>query len=168
MKTRLALFLLAFGSCFPCWCFACNRRPSPRYAFAFDIGGGRTVHVWSTRLGPDHWLDSDPYPLMVFYRIDANGRALATRTFMDHDDGKEYQFNVLVAEGGQLVCVYEVSRGSENGYMTILYDAGSGESWPRDRGLWISNPEIKRKWRERFERLQREHPSYRIPRHLLE
>jgi hypothetical protein len=60
MKTRFALFLLAIGSCFPCWCLACHRRPSPRFAFAFDLGGGRTVHVWSTRLGPAHWLDDDP------------------------------------------------------------------------------------------------------------
>jgi hypothetical protein len=105
---------------------------------------------------------------MVYYRIDRNGTELAPTTFLEHDDGKEYQFKVLVAEGGRLVCVYEVSRGSDNSYLTILYDARSGESWPRDRANWISNPEIKRKWRERFERLQREHPSYRMPRDLLE
>jgi hypothetical protein len=160
MKTRFALFLLAVGSCFPCWCFACHRQPSPRFAFAFDIGGGRTVHVWSTRLGPAHWLDDDPYPLMVFYRIDANGRELAPMSFMEHDDRGSYQFKVLLAEGGQLACVYEVSRGSNNGYMTVLYDAVSGESWPRDSS--------NRKWRERFERVRREHPSYRMPRGLLE
>jgi hypothetical protein len=97
---------------------------------------------------------------MVYYRIDRNGTELAPTTFLDDDDGKEYQFKVLVAEGGRLVCVYEVSRGSDNSYLNILYDAGSGESWPRDRS--------NRKWRERFERLQREHPSFRMPRRLLE
>jgi hypothetical protein len=97
---------------------------------------------------------------MVFYRIDANGRELVPMTLMEHDDRGSYQFKVLLAEGGQLACVYEVSRGSNNGYMNILYDAVSGESWPRDSS--------NRKWRERFERLQREHPSYRMPRGLLE
>lgn len=158
------LFLLG-GLCGGCLWSALER---PRFTQTFDIGGGRTLTVWSVRRDVLLDFDTDPNPLMVHYRIDRDGTELVPTTFLDHDDEGSYQFNVLVAEGGRLVCAYEVSRGSENGYMTILYDAASGESWPRDNANWHFYPAVKRKWRERFERVQREHPGYQMPRGLQE
>jgi hypothetical protein len=150
-----------FGLCSFClW----GMKERPRFDYKFDAGMGRMIRVWSIRR--DEWFVG-PNPLMVYYRIDQNGTELVHTTFMNHDDGGEYQFKALIAERGQLVCVYEVSRGSKDEFMTILYDATSGESWPRDNANWYFYPEIKRKWRERFERVQREYPDYQMPRDLL-
>jgi hypothetical protein len=61
--------------------------------------------------------------------------------------------------------VYEVNRWE---HVSVLYDAESGESWPRDGGNWHMDPDVRRKWRERFERVRREHPDCPVPRKLSE
>jgi hypothetical protein len=106
--------------------------------------------------------------LWVVYRIDKNGAELVPTTITELDDGGDYRFNLLIADGGQLVCVHEVNRGNANSSLNILYDATTGESWPRDSTNYHFNPETKAKWRERFERVRREHPSFRIPVDLLQ
>jgi hypothetical protein len=166
----LATLLLVVGLCGGCLWWGTEQ---PRFSQQFDIGGGRTLTVWSaTRTaGLQGWINFQPgpSPLMVYYRIDADGREVTHTTFLDHDDKGEYEFRMVSAEGGRLVCVYEVSRYVKNSYMVLLYDEESGESWPRDRGGYLGAPPDKdKKWRERFERIRREHPGFTTPHYLAQ
>jgi hypothetical protein len=143
--------------CFGCICFSGER---PHFSQEFDIGGGRTLRVWSIREGD--WIE--PHPLMVYYRVDQQGKELVHTTFLDHDDGGEYQFKVASADEGRLTCVYEVTRAKDNTYYLLIFDAGSGESWPRlrdDETDW--KPGVMDKWRERYRRLKAENPDLPTP-----
>src|SRR5262245_63544624 len=112
------------GLCSSCLWFS---RERPRFSQAFDIGGGRTLRVWSIR--NDDWFE--PNPLLVHYRIDAGSREVVHTTLLDGDDGGEYEFRMVSADGGRLVCVYEVNRAADNSLLLLLYDATTQESWPR-------------------------------------
>ena len=156
------LMLLAAGLCGAgVWLLLPDR---PRFSYELDIGGRRVVQVWSER---QHLpIDSDPNPQTVYYRV-ARGREELTATWsLEGDDGGDYRFAAATADGGQLACVYDADGRRE--WVTILYDAVSGESWPRDNANVWTNPAIKRKWRERFERLRRECPDCPMPGGLAE
>jgi hypothetical protein len=134
----------------------------PRFTHHFDIGGERTLKVWSIRR--DVLLDFDSNPLMVYYRIDAGGREVVHPTFLEHDDQGEYEFRMVSADGGRLVCVYEVARAADNSFLVLIYDAATNESWPRawadEGGLLI---QVAAKWRERHRRLKAENPELPTP-----
>jgi hypothetical protein len=132
----------------------------PRFSQGFDIGGGRTLRVWSIR-GEE---PLEPNPLMVYYRVDAGGREVIHTMFLDHDDKGEYVFRMVSADGGRLVCVYEVTRAADNDYLFLIYDARTGESWPRtwaDEGGDLEQAAAK--WRERYRVLKAEHPELPAP-----
>lgn len=157
----VAAFLVLVGVCGGCLWSAFER---PRFTHHFDIGGGRTLTVWSIRRDVLLNFDTDPNPLMVYYRVDVGGREVIHTTFLDHDDKGEYQFRVVSADGGRLVGVYEVSRAADNHYMMLMYDADSGESWPRVRDDETTGmPAVVAKWRERHGRLLAAHPEFPSP-----
>ncbi len=149
--------------CVGCLWWATER---PRFTQTFDRGGGRTLTVWSIRR--DALLDFGPNPLTVYYRVDAGPRELVPSTFLDHDDGGEYEFRVVRADGGRLACVYEVTRASNNSFLLLIYDVETGKSWPRtwaeEGGLF---QEIAAKWHERYARLKAEHPGLPSPPSLV-
>ena len=159
--------LLLGGLCGGCLWSALEH---PRFSQTYDIGGGRTLAVWSIRRDvlKDYLrygdLDTDPNPLMVYYRVDAGGREVVGATFLEHDDGGEYRFRVALADGGRLACVYEVTRAADNHNFLLMYDAESGESWPRVRDNETNQrPSVVAKWRGRFRRLKAEHPELPSP-----
>jgi hypothetical protein len=159
VRALIPLLLLGAlcGSCL--WGF-CERS---RFSQTLAIEDGRTVRVWSVRRSALE-MDPDYNPHVVYYRIDRGWTELVPRWSLELDDGDDYRFAAVTAEGGRLACVYEVDRRLE--YLTILYDAESGESWPRDSTNWHVYPEVRRKWRERFERVLREYPDCPVPRKL--
>jgi len=167
----LGVPILALGLCGGC---LLSQFQKPRFRYEFDIGNGRTVTIWSIRRDilkeflQYGELDTDPSPLMVYYRVHRDGRELTHTTYLEGDDEGDYQFDVLLAEGGQLACVYEVNRSKRSSYMVIMYDATSGESWPRDAHNWLHDAEMRQKWRKRFERIRQEHPDFPMPDGLQE
>ncbi len=160
----LPVLVTSMAICAVCSWFIWFDKPQARFSQEFNLGDNRILRVWSIR---NERSLGDPCPLMIYYRIDQNRTELVPTTFIDLDDQGTYHFKALIAENGQLACVYDVKRGTEDCFMTILYDTQSGESWPRDRDNWSFYLEIKKKWRERFERVKREHPDYQIPHDLL-
>jgi hypothetical protein len=99
---------------------------------------------------------------MIRYRVD--GPRGVPVTFTDHDDHGDYHFEVVFAEGGNLACVYEASRYKDNCNCILMYDRASGESWPRLRYDETStDPEVRRKWVERFRRVCAENPGLAFP-----
>jgi hypothetical protein len=131
-----------------------------RFSQEFDIGGGRTLRVWSIR--SDRWLE--PHPLMVYYRVDQRGEELVHTTFLEFDDGGEYQFKAAFADGGRLACVYEIARAKDNSYYLLIFDASNGESWPRLRDDETkSDPRVIKKWLQRHCRLKAENPELPTP-----
>lgn len=149
--------LLLGGLCGGCVWSAFER---PRFYQRFEIGGGRTLTVWSIRRDFLHDFDPDPNPLMVYYRVDMGTRELVPKTFLDHDDEGDYRFRVASADEGQLACVYEVNRASEDPSLLLMYDAQSGESWPR---TGRETGEVSDRWRERYGRLKAENPELPTP-----
>jgi hypothetical protein len=95
---------------------------------------------------------------MIYYRVYQNGRPVTKTTFIDHDDETEYRFEVLIADNGKLACVAESSEKKEpRRLLSILYDSESGKSWPRDA------EGAEAEWRDRFKRVEREHPGFKMP-----
>jgi len=142
------------------WCLWFDKE-QPRFSEAFDIGEGRILQVWSIRR--DEWFES-PNPLMVYYRIDRDGKELIHTTLLDYDDKGKYEFRVVLAEQGRLVCVYEVTRATKDHHFLLMYDRASGESWPRVRdGETTQMPSVVDKWRERFRRIKAEFPKIPSP-----
>jgi hypothetical protein len=153
--------LVLGGLCGGCLWSALER---PRFTQTFDIGGGRTLTVWSIRRDFLLDFDPDPNPLMVYYRVNAGTQELVPKTFLDHDDGGEYQFRVVQADGGRLACVYDTARAIDHHYFLLMFDADSGESWPRVRDDETNQqPPVVDKWRGRFGRLKAEHPGLPTP-----
>jgi hypothetical protein len=137
-----------------------------RFSQSFDIGGGRTLRVWSIRRGilDDLSQFTDPNPLLVYYRVESRSGELVRQTFLEHDDEGEYEFRSVTADGGRLACVYEVTRAANNFYFLLMYDAESRESWPRVRDDETNQmPGVVAKWRERYRRLKAEHPELPAP-----
>jgi hypothetical protein len=143
----------------------------PRFSYAFDIGGGRTLRVWSIRrdiladflLTGD--LDTKPNPLVVHYRVDAGARELVPTKVLGLDNRGDYRFEVVLADGGRLACVYEVTKARKNSFLLLMYDADSGECWPGDLNDDDAShePEVVAKWKQRFQRLKAEHPDLPAP-----
>jgi hypothetical protein len=152
----LASLAALAGSCSCCLWFATEH---PRFSQDFDIGGGRTLRVWSV-----YDAGWDYSPLMIWYRVDQGTTELVHKTFLEHDDGGEYHFNAVFAEGGRLACVYEVARARVNSYYLLIYDAESGESWPRLRDDETEDmPGVLAKWRARYRRLKAANPGLPAP-----
>lgn len=131
----------------------------PRFTQHFDLGGGRILSVWSSR-------GSFPYlgPRLVCYRIDAVAQELVPSTFLNTDAGGDYVFRCVQADQGRVACVYDVRRAEWNPYFLIMYDAPSGESWPRVRADEANDdPAVIEKWRLRHRRLKEEHPDLPAP-----
>jgi hypothetical protein len=156
LGTATFLLLLTVGSLVTFGAL-CSLRPwsiqgRPRFSQVFDIGGGRTLRVWSDRRG------------LVYYRIDADGQEVIHTTFLDHDDNGEYAFRMVSADGGRLVCVYEVTRAANNVDFLLMFDATADESWPRtftEEGGYIEYAAAK--WRERHRRLKADNPELPTP-----
>jgi hypothetical protein len=132
----------------------------PRFSPTFDIGGGRTLRVWSIRRG--EWVDIDP--LTVYYCLDAGGQEVVKKTFLEHDDMGEYEFRMASADGGRLVCVYEVTGAAKNASLLLMFDAMTQESWPRtygEAGGYFAQTAAK--WRERYHRLKAANPELPVP-----
>lgn len=157
----VAVCLVLVGVCGGCLWSAFER---PRFIHRLDIGDGRTLTIWSIRRDTLLNFDTDPNPLMVYYRMDAGGRELVPTTFREHDDNGSYEFRVVSADGGRLVGVYEASRAADNHSMLLMYDADSGESWPRVRDDETTQmPAVVAKWRERHRQLRVAHPEFPSP-----
>jgi len=101
---------------------------------------------------------------MVYYRVDAGEREVVHTMFLDHDDEGEYQFRMVSADRGRLVCVYEVSRAEKNPFLLLIYDSSKQESWPRksleEGGYWDV---VAAKWLERYRRIKAENPELPTP-----
>ncbi len=52
-------------------------------------------------------------------------------TFIGVDRGQAFDFRTAFADGGRLACVYEGGPAAPHPRLSIIYDAGSGKSWPR-------------------------------------
>jgi hypothetical protein len=101
---------------------------------------------------------------MIYYRVDAGCREVVHTTFLEHDDKGQYEFQVVQADDGRLACVYEVTRAADSHYFLLMYDAESGESWPRLRDDETRQmPDVVAKWRERHRRLKAAHPELPSP-----
>ncbi|VTR93321.1 unnamed protein product [Gemmata massiliana] len=151
-------------------CLGCSSpdRSRPRFDYALDIGDGWTAHVWSSqtedaRSVPEH----DPDAPMVYCSLEHHGLKVVPIQWIDHDSGGAYQFEALRADNGRLVCVYEVNRYADYCSLAVLYDADSGECWRGAAANWRTDPAVAAKWRERFARVAREHPHFRVPTALL-
>jgi hypothetical protein len=100
----------------------------------------------------------------VYYRIEQGGQEIIPQTFFEHDDGEDYHFSLAFANEGKLACVYEVSRYRKTCYYVLMYDAESGESWPRVReDETRTDVSVRQKWRSRYQRVRSENPEMGIP-----
>jgi hypothetical protein len=101
---------------------------------------------------------------MIYYQITQHGRTIVPQTFLEHDDHAEYQFKMVLAEGGRLACVYEDTRGRGDNCLFLMFDPASGESWPRLRDdETTATPGVLDRWRDRYRRLKAEHPVLPSP-----
>jgi hypothetical protein len=135
-----------------------SREQRPHFAQEFDIGGGRTLRVWSERRGGGS-VENSP---LLYYRVDAGGTAIIPATFLRTGAEGGEEFRMASAEGGRLVCVYEVRRARERGLLFLIYDAAQQESWPHcwERGNYL---DIVATWRERYRKLKAENPGLPTP-----
>lgn len=96
--------------------------------------------------------------------MDSGGQEVVPTTWLEHDDGAEYEFRAVLADGGRLACVYETTRAAANPFYVLIYDPETGESWPR---AWTEQGgtfrEAKGRWRDRVRRVRAEHPSLPDP-----
>jgi hypothetical protein len=132
----------------------------PRFSHDFDIGGGRIVRVWSN--WERDWIE--PGPRGVYYRVDQQGKEVVHRTFLESDDGGKYVFKAILADAGRLACIYETTRAKSNSSYLLMFDAASGESWPRLGDDETEDvPGVMEKWRERYRRLKTDNPELPTP-----
>jgi hypothetical protein len=162
VKERLWILLGVFFSLVGLCCGGCLwwGIEWPRFDYEFDIGRGRTLCIWSIRRD----FEIDVNPPMIYYRLDQWDKVLVPMTFLEPDDGGEYQFKVVFADGGRLACVYEKVLAKKYSSYLLIFDADSGESWPRLRDDETeSHPGVMDKWRERYRRLKAENPELPTP-----
>jgi hypothetical protein len=81
------------------------------------------------------------------------------------DFGYTYNIEAAFAKDGTLACVYDTTLWSEG--LFIIFDATSGESWPRLRADEVSqDPAVKQKWVTRYNQLVLENPN--LPRYFTD
>jgi hypothetical protein len=75
----------------------------------------------------------------------------------DPNFSTNFDLNMVTADNGSLVCVFDRNASND---LVILYDAPSGESWPRLRDNEVSyQPSVRAKWDSRHARLKKAYPG---------
>jgi hypothetical protein len=142
-----------------CSCCLWSLQEQLRFSQSFDIGHGRQLVVWSIR---ENRFPNVSVP-MVYYCISRGNTEVVHQTFLDHDDRRDYRFNVAFADEGRLACVYEATRSKTNSYYLLIFDEASRESWPRLRDDESRLGKVVDKWRQRYRRLRAENPDLPTP-----
>jgi hypothetical protein len=129
-----------------------------------DLGNDHFVRIWTEY---PSWSDWDPdiaYPA-IYYEITQYDKAVVPKTWLGLDFGYTYDIETAFAEDGALACVYDATLWGKG--LFIIFDATSGESWPRLSEYEVSyTPAVRRKWVDRYNRLMLENPS--LPRYFAE
>jgi hypothetical protein len=123
-----------------------------------DLSDGYTLKLWNESEGIlGNWDPDNPYP-SIYYQIEKSGNIAVPKTYLHLDLHYTYDIKVVFAETGRLACVYDTKLWTKGLY--IIWDAESGESWPRLRDDEVSyESSVKQKWLERYTRLKLENPT---------
>jgi hypothetical protein len=134
---------------------ACAFRDSIRN---YDFGDGYSIRIWWQYRAIWDW-DDVPEP-HLYYEVTRNGQPVVPKTWLSLDTGEDQEFDIAtaVADGGNLVCVYD--RNAFKG-LFILFDVRSGDSWSGR----FSTPEAEARWAKRYRQLLAENPGF--PRNRL-
>lgn len=138
-----------------------------RFRHRFELGGGHTLTVESRQRSElDDPLDPNPY--LVYYRVDAGWRPVVPTTMLEYDDGGAYNFRFVQTADGRLSYIFKVNRATMPSYLFLVFDADSGESWPRllDHET-RTEPHVIKKWQQRYSRLLSEHADLPSPRQVF-
>ncbi|MBI2807842.1 MAG: hypothetical protein HYX68_22905 [Planctomycetes bacterium] len=148
-----AIFLLAsVAAC--SWCVWELARPGGRSLANIDIGGNRSIRIWSDESHRDFSL-----PNCVYYEILENREVIVPAMFLGSDRGQRFEFQVVFADNGRLACVWQANRAVKGVPWIIIYDNAVRESWPQV--WWCEQRSSPREWEERYFLLQGENPSLR-------
>jgi hypothetical protein len=122
-----------------------------------DLSHGYSIKVWKESLGLlGDWDPDIPYA-SIYYQIEKQGDIAVPKTYLHLDFDYTFDFKVVFAESNALACLYDTKLWTEGLY--IIWDQGSGESWPRLRDDEVSyEPSVQQKWADRYTRLKRENP----------
>ena len=160
----VVLSLILVGACSCCLWVGTTHRYT-LFSHTIDIGNGRRVKVWAV----EEHAPFEPVVRLGYYQIQEDGNVAVPgcawfleQHFLDQRHGGEYEFRVAFADSGDLACVYEAHRYQRDSSYILLYDAASGESWPRRRGSSL-DPAVERKWRARYRRVCVSNPGLAFP-----
>jgi hypothetical protein len=130
-----------------------------------DAGDEYYIWIWKEYPNLENWDPDIAYP-KIYYEITQSDEVVVPTTWLGLDFDFSYDIQVAFAGGKTLVAVYD-SELWDNG-LFIIFDKESGESWPRLRDDEVSyEPDVKRKWGSRYNRLIAENPSLaQIPHYL--
>lgn len=150
MKKALAatgvLLLVSIAAC--SWCAWEITRPRGRELANIDIGGNRTVRIWSEEdLG--EWGVT-----CIYYEILENGQVIVPPLFMGSDRGQRFEFQAAFADSGRLACIWQTNREAKGFPWIIIYDNNTRESWPKIR--WCEKKGQPGDWEARYRVLQAE------------
>lgn len=129
-----------------------------RYIAAYGLGNGYSLEIWGEQPGlADPGWDPDDAP-GLYYQIKQFGAVVVPQTFLTIDFRYIPDVKIAFAEQGFLVCVYDIKPEGDGFF--IMWDATSGESWPRLRDDEASsNPVVLKKWTDRYKRLKAVNPD---------
>ena len=121
----------------------------------FEFGEHRVVRIWSEQSERDWPIG----PVPVLYEIRERDAIIVPATYICSDRGNRFEFRVGFADNNNLACVCQVNPEVKNFDSVIVFDARTGESWPR---AWKMGPVDRQSWRERFRMLQEANPNLPI------
>ena len=147
-KALAAVMVLSLASIAACgWCLWSVTRPAVRTLANIDIGGNRTVRIWSEE-DQREWGIS-----CIYYQIAENGEEIVPTMFLGTDRNEQFEFKAAFADNGRLACVWQSNPKS----WIIIYDHETQESWPQV--WWCEQRGEPRDWEGRYQRLRAENPT---------
>ena|ERR1022692_4669090 len=122
--SAILVILASFVACG--WCLWDFSRLSGRPIGAFDIGDGCVLGIWSEQSQRD-WPGG---PVPIFYHVLGGDEEIVPTTYLGSDRGQRFEFKPAFADGGRLVCIFDVNLTAKKESYCIFYDAGTRESYP--------------------------------------
>lgn len=118
--------------------------PPPFQVGRYQLGSGVEVELFIED-------DNDDVGDLLYYRVFKDGREVVPQTYLTN-----HKRNVPIqVQTGASADKTVVGLWSNNAFELILYDLGSGESWPRLRDDEVSYyPAVQQKWSQRYKLLK--------------
>jgi hypothetical protein len=129
-----SLLLIGIGGC----------APPPFQVGRYQLASGVEVELFIED-------DQDDVGDLLYYRIFKDGREVVPQTYLtNHSRNEPIQVQTGASADKSVVGLW-----SHDAVELILYDLGSGESWPRLRDDEVSyQTAVQRKWSQRYKKLK--------------